>query len=199
MPGLRRGRRVLRPGRGHPRPAPAAASGRHGASGGRGGPRPLLDLGLDAYVADPEERAWLEPRLGALLGVGAIGTFAREDLFSAWATFLRRVGADEDIVVLVFDDAQHADEGLLGFLEYLLGAGGFPCLFVLLARPGLLAANPGLATNRRARCCTSTRSATTTWPRSSTGSSPACPTACATRWCSAPRASRCTPSRRCAR
>ena len=110
----------------------------------------LLGLGLDAYVPDPEERAWLEPRLGALLGVGAIGTFAREDLFAAWSTFLRRIGNDEDIVVLVVDDAQHADEGLLGFLEYLLGVGGFPCLVVLLARPGLLAANPGLATHRRA-------------------------------------------------
>ena len=53
-------------------------------------------------------------------------------------------------VVLVVDDAQHADEGLLGFLEYLLGVGGFPCLVVLLARPGLLAANPALATHRRA-------------------------------------------------
>ena len=52
--------------------------------------------------------------------------------------------------MLVIDDAQHADEGLLGFLEYLLGVGGFPCLVVLLARPGLLAANPGLATHRRA-------------------------------------------------
>ena len=110
----------------------------------------LLGLGLDAHVADPEERAWLEPRLGALLGVGAIGTFAREDLFAAWTTFLRRIGNDEDIVVLVVDDAQHADEGLLGFLEYLLGVGGFPCLVVLLARPGLLADNPSLATNRRA-------------------------------------------------
>ena len=110
----------------------------------------LLGLGLDAHVADPEERAWLEPRLGALLGVGAIGTFAREDLFAAWSTFLRRIGNDEDIVVLVVDDAQHADEGLLGFLEYLLGVGGFPCLVVLLARPGLLADNPSLATHRRA-------------------------------------------------
>ena len=90
------------------------------------------------------------PGSGALLGVGAIGTFAREDLFAAWTTFLRRVGDDEDPVVLVIDDAQHADEGLLGFLEHLLGVGGFPCLVVLLARPGLLADNPSLATNRRA-------------------------------------------------
>ena len=96
------------------------------------------------------ERAWLGPRLGALLGVGAIGSFPREDLFAAWTTFLGRVGDDDSPVVLVIDDAQHADDGLLGFLEHLLGVGGFPCLVVLLARPGLLAANPSLATHRRA-------------------------------------------------
>jgi class 3 adenylate cyclase len=112
----------------------------------------LIDLGLDEYVLDAGEREWLGPRLGALLGVGAIAEYPREDLFAAWATFLHRVGADDGAVVLVIDDAQHADEGLLGFLEYLLGggAGAFGCLVVLLARPGLLAANPALATHRRA-------------------------------------------------
>lgn len=110
----------------------------------------LLALGLDRYVPDPEERAWLGPRLGALLGIGAPGSHPREDLFAAWATFLHRVSEDEHAVVLVIDDAQHADDSLLQFLEYLLGVGSFPCLVVLLTRPGLLEANPTLATNRRA-------------------------------------------------
>jgi class 3 adenylate cyclase len=112
--------------------------------------RLLIGLGLDEYVPDADERDWLGPRLGALLGVGALGTYPREDLFAAWSTFLQRVGAGDSPVVLVVDDAQHADEGLLGFLEYLLGVGAFPCLVVLLARPGLLAENPALATHRRA-------------------------------------------------
>ena len=51
----------------------------------------MLASGLDAYVVDQAEREWLAPRLGALLGVGATGTFHREDLFAAWTTFLRRI------------------------------------------------------------------------------------------------------------
>jgi predicted ATPase len=109
----------------------------------------MLAAGLDRYVPDAGEREWLEPRLGALLGIGAVGTFPREDLFAAWTTFLRRVSEDEHPVVLLIDDAQHADDGLLMFLEYLLSVATFPCFVALLTRPGLLEANPGLATNRR--------------------------------------------------
>jgi tetratricopeptide (TPR) repeat protein len=112
-------------------------------------PERLLDLGLAEYVADPEEREWLRPRLGALVGTGSVGTFAREDLFSAWATFLERVGAGTDAVVLVIEDAQHADEGLLSFVEHLLTVASFPCFVMMLTRPGLLDAHPTLATNRR--------------------------------------------------
>jgi class 3 adenylate cyclase len=109
----------------------------------------LLDVGLAAYVHDPEERSWLRPRLGGLLGVGSVGTFAREDLFSAWVTFLQRAGQGAETVVLVIEDAQHADEGLLAFIEHLLAVGSFPCFVMMMTRPGLLEAHPSLATNRR--------------------------------------------------
>jgi class 3 adenylate cyclase len=112
-------------------------------------PERLLDAGLDRYVTDAEERAWIKPRLGALLGIGTVGTFDREDLFGAWTTFLDRVGAGEQTLVMVVEDAQHADEGLLAFLEYLLTVGSFPCFVMLLSRPGLLEAHPSLATNRQ--------------------------------------------------
>ena len=50
--------------------------------------------GLAVVVPDEEERAWLAPRIGALLGGGSIGTFAREELFTAWVTFfdIQRLG-----------------------------------------------------------------------------------------------------------
>ncbi|HET6166282.1 MAG TPA: adenylate/guanylate cyclase domain-containing protein [Marmoricola sp.] len=109
----------------------------------------LVADGLAEAVPDEEERAWLAPRVGALLGGGSIGTFAREELFTAWVTFFERVsGGDE--VVLMIDDAQHADDGLLAFVEYLLESATFPCLVLLLTRPGLIERRPALATNRRA-------------------------------------------------
>ncbi len=109
----------------------------------------LLDLGLKRHVSDVEERAWMRPRLAGLLGTEAVGSFAREDLFTAWVTFLERVGGGQETVVLVVDDAQHADEGLLAFVEHLLKVASFPCFVVLVTRPELLEDRPGLATNRR--------------------------------------------------
>jgi class 3 adenylate cyclase/tetratricopeptide (TPR) repeat protein len=109
----------------------------------------LVAEGLAAVVPDPDERAWLAARVGALLAGGAIGSFTREELFAAWVTFFERVSGGEQVAFLV-DDAQHADEGMLAFVEYLLEAATFPCLVVLLTRPGLLEGRPGLATNRRA-------------------------------------------------
>ena len=109
----------------------------------------LLELGLETYVADPREREWLLPRMGALLGVGSVGSFPREDLFSAWSVFLERVGG-EDPVVLLIDDAHHADDGLVRFIEHLLAAASFPCFVMLMGRPQLLEEHPGLATNQRA-------------------------------------------------
>ena len=113
-------------------------------------PALLLERGLEAFVEADDERAWLRPRLGALLGIGSVGTFAREDLFSAWTVFLQRIGEDKEPVVLVIDDAQHADDGLLQFVEHLLTVAEFPCFVMLLSRPGLLERRPGLATHHRA-------------------------------------------------
>ena len=114
----------------------------------------MLSLGLDAYVVDQAEREWPAPRLGALLGIGTVGTFGREDLFEAWTTFLHRISdgrPDQPVapVVLMLDDAHHADEGLIAFLEHLLLTADFACFVAVFARPELVADNPALATNRR--------------------------------------------------
>jgi tetratricopeptide (TPR) repeat protein len=108
----------------------------------------LVAEGLAEAVPDEEERAWLAPRVGALIGGGSIGTFAREELFTAWVTFFERVSGGDEVVLLI-DDAHLADDGLLAFVEYLLESATFPCLVLLLTRPGLIERRPALATNRR--------------------------------------------------
>ena len=105
-----------------------------------------LDRGLEAIVDDPDERAWLRPRLATLLGIGS-GSFAREDLFASWTTFLERVGGD-DPVVLVIDDAHYADDGLLDFVEHLLSTAHTAILVLAIARPELMARRPGLGARR---------------------------------------------------
>ncbi len=109
----------------------------------------LLEGALERHVPDVSERDWLRDRMAALLGTGSISGFTREDLFAAWTVFLERV-ADDQVLTLVVDDAQHADDGLLGFLEHLITVAGFPCFVMVLTRPGLLERRTSLATHRRA-------------------------------------------------
>ena len=73
---------------------------------------------------------------------------SREELFAAWAAFFERVG-EGHVVVLVIDDAHHADDGLLDFVDHVLGAARFPIFVLALARTGLMARRPDLAANRR--------------------------------------------------
>src|SRR5581483_9212581 len=97
--------------------------------------REKLRLALEEHLLDAEERSWVEPRLAHLLGLeeGAAGD--QENLFSAWRILFERL-AESCPTVLVFEDMQWADAGLLDFLEYLLGwSRGQPLFVVALARP----------------------------------------------------------------
>ena len=88
-------------------------------------------------------------RLATLLGVGDGATFDRTDLYAAWTTFLERVGGDEP-VVLVFEDVQQADTGLLDLVEHLLETFRGTLFVLVLARPELLDQRPSLVAGRRA-------------------------------------------------
>ncbi|MGH3471789.1 MAG: adenylate/guanylate cyclase domain-containing protein [Nocardioidaceae bacterium] len=107
-----------------------------------------IDAGLALHVPDEAERDWIRPRIAALLGANSDASFAREDLFAAWATFFERAGHGDPVVLLI-DDAQYADDGLLAFVEHLLLASSFGCMIILLTRPGLVERQPVLASNRR--------------------------------------------------
>ena len=46
---------------------------------------------MDEYVADAEERRWIEPRLAQLLGLERRARPVQDDLFAAWRLFFERM------------------------------------------------------------------------------------------------------------
>ena len=101
------------------------------------------------YVPDAEERRWIEPRLLQLLGVEEGRAGEREELFAAWRTFFERV-ADRGVTILLFEDLQWADPGLLDFIDHMLEwSRTHPLLIVTLARPDLLERRPDWGAGRR--------------------------------------------------
>jgi class 3 adenylate cyclase/tetratricopeptide (TPR) repeat protein len=104
--------------------------------------RDKLAACLVEHVPDAEERAWVGPRLGNLLGLEERVDSDRQDLFAAWRLFFERL-ADRQPVVLVFEDLQWADQALLAFVEYLLEWSSSQRLYVVaLARPELTEQQP---------------------------------------------------------
>ncbi len=96
---------------------------------------------LAESMNDPDERGWVEPALLRLLGVDAEG-LAPTELFSRWRLLFERL-AERRPLVLVFDDAQWADETTLGFIDHLLEwVRDESILIVAIARPELLARRP---------------------------------------------------------
>jgi class 3 adenylate cyclase/predicted ATPase len=99
-------------------------------------------------VPDPDDREWVEPRLAHLLGL-ADATFERDDLFAGWRLFFERL-AENAPTVLVFEDLQWADAGLLDFIEHLVEWSRTKPIFVVaLARPELAERRPGFGTQTR--------------------------------------------------
>ncbi len=97
--------------------------------------RRKLGNAVDRFVEDEEERRFITPRLGQLLGLEERSAPDQADLFPAWRLFLERI-ADRGTVVLVFEDLQWADRGLLDFLDHLLEwSRDRPMLVLTLARP----------------------------------------------------------------
>ena len=94
-----------------------------------------LRTGLERWIPDPADREFIAPRLGQLLGLPTSQVLAREELFSGWRLFFERL-SEHLPVVLVIEDLQWADAGLVGFLDHLLEWSGDHALFLLvLSRP----------------------------------------------------------------
>jgi class 3 adenylate cyclase/tetratricopeptide (TPR) repeat protein len=101
-----------------------------------------LAAGLERWVEDPVERAFISHRVGVLLG-GAEAGPGREELFAGWRLFFERL-SEHAPVVMAFEDMHWADDGLLDFVEYLLSWSSQHPIFILtLARPELSERRPG--------------------------------------------------------
>jgi predicted ATPase len=100
-------------------------------------------------AASPHQPA---PALARLLGVSIDGDGgeppAPEELFAGWRLFFERLAAENPVVLLV-EDAQYADAGLLDFLDHLVDwTRDLPVCLLVLARPELGQARPGFGAGR---------------------------------------------------
>ncbi len=110
--------------------------------------RRKIAAAVASHVPDEAERRWIEPALLALFGIdtGAIGA---DQLFAAWRTFFERLAATAP-VVMVFEDFQLADSGLLDFVDHLMEwSRGVPIYVVTLSRPELVDRRPDWGAGKR--------------------------------------------------
>jgi class 3 adenylate cyclase len=110
---------------------------------------------LAAAVAEllPEHEApWVERHLRPLVGLASdaeSGEGRQAEAFAAWRRFFEAL-AERGPAVLVFEDLQWADDGLLDFVDGLVErVAGVPLLVVCSARPELLERRSGWGGGKR--------------------------------------------------
>jgi class 3 adenylate cyclase/tetratricopeptide (TPR) repeat protein len=105
-----------------------------------------LAAGLDRWLTDPAERAFVGERVRTLLGLAEPG-LSRAELFAGWRLLFERL-AEQSPVVLAFEDVQWADDGLLDFVDHLLDWSGSPIVVIACARTELIERRPTWASGR---------------------------------------------------
>ena len=104
-----------------------------------------LDLSVRTALADDGDADWVVRRLQPLVGLGSdqeLSEDQRSESFAAWRRFFEAL-AERSPLVLVFEDLQWADEGLLDFVDYLVEwVSDLPLFVVATARPELLERRP---------------------------------------------------------
>jgi class 3 adenylate cyclase len=96
---------------------------------------------VEALVA--EDADWVLSHLRTLVGQGAdVASASLEEAFAAWRRFFEAL-AEQRPLVLVFEDIQWADDGLLDFIEHLVDwVRDVPLLILCTARLELLERRP---------------------------------------------------------
>ncbi len=111
--------------------------------------RTKLRTAVADYVPSLADREWIEARLAALLGLDSPPTGDRREFFAAVRRFFQHV-SERGTAVLVFEDFQWADAGLIDFVNELVERSPRHPIFVLtLARSDLLDRAPGWGSGRR--------------------------------------------------
>ncbi len=111
-----------------------------------------LQEGLVRFVQDVTERDYVGVRLSRLLGVPYASetkvVLSQDELYAGWRLFFERLAGVAPVCMLI-EDAQCADESLLGFFSHLVDWTRDLSIFVLLfARPGLEAIDSGYGVGR---------------------------------------------------
>jgi len=105
-----------------------------------------LRIAIDGVIEDAHEARWVESHLRPLVGLGTdegFGLDRRAEAFAAWRRFLE-AAAEQRPLVLVIEDLHWAEDGLLDFVDELVGwLVDVPMLIVGTARPELLEHRPG--------------------------------------------------------
>ena len=97
--------------------------------------RAKLAATLADYIPNVDERRWAEPRIAQLISADEQRTHERDGLFAAWRLFFVGLSSRHP-VVLVFEDMQWADGGLIDFIEHILQwSRNHPIFILALARP----------------------------------------------------------------
>jgi class 3 adenylate cyclase/tetratricopeptide (TPR) repeat protein len=103
-------------------------------------------------LPDARESHWAEGHVRPLVGLATEGEASEEsrhEAFAAWRRFFEAI-AEERPLVLVFEDMQWADDGMLDFVDGLAErVSGVPLLVLCSARPELLERRPGWGGGKR--------------------------------------------------
>ena len=105
-----------------------------------------LRVAVADAIDDASDARWVESHLGPLVGLESetvLGGDRRGEAFAAWRRYLEAL-AERRPLVLVFEDLHWADEGLLDFVDELVGwLSDVPLLVICSARPELLERRQG--------------------------------------------------------
>jgi class 3 adenylate cyclase/tetratricopeptide (TPR) repeat protein len=105
-----------------------------------------LARAVSEALGDDPDADWVSAHVRPLVGLEAdaeLGGDRRAEAFAAWRRLFEAL-AERRPLVLVFEDLQWADDGMLDFVEHLVDwATGVPLLVVCGTRPELLDRRPG--------------------------------------------------------